>query len=630
MGDDPQYCVDEIHRLTQLLAAVMQRTESNMIKKGAVSCLKELQSLSENLFRDPNSARDLLDDEFPSLERIVGNMCKKEGINIDDEKYQCGYREDESGVSNLISSLKDDNFTNGLIIEQIINFVRGLESQYRFQQALYNEKQDISKDLNCSTDQLTYGSSSLTLWSQLMEQEPIKRALSPGKERQFVVFGSSQGLLVMYTHILCIHNGLHTASVKPPGSPLDTFNTSKVTGLPTNRVINATSTPIPASSSSSSSSSSPSSSKSMALNCRSSNRVVRCVGYEVMPSLWAVSQFLRDKHFPVPVPVPAPITTSTADIDMNSDSKSDNSSFKQNTSKSKSSNYIDFHLKDMLEADVSNSDVLVLTSLCWDRETRQRVAKKLTNEMKSGSVVVDYRADTFSEFGLDSSSYVYDYGGGVELKDKDEDESNSEPDSESSDLLDEEMQAQKEGNNVDDSAIGSLESDLNAAQNYLDSLSIDEDMEALNNALLIYASEHVQNDKKNSPFHKFIISTGNNAKRKGSVKFYNVEANGDDDMKIKYSKLQLLQMKPNLIPKQEKAKKKKLELMSFKPKLKSESLFSLKPIRSNTLKKSKTKANVNVKKSKESQPTSLFELHSIIEGNCSWNNKQLLYLHLKE
>ena len=101
-------------------------------------------------------------------------------------------------------------------------------------------------------------------------------------------------------------------------------------------------------------------------------------------------------------------------------------------------------------------------------------------------------------------------------------------------------------------------------------------------------------------------------------------------MKIKYSKLQLLQMKPNLIPKQEKAKKKKLELMSFKPKSKSESLFSLKPIRSNTLKKSKTKANVNVKKSKESQPTSLFELHSIIEGNCSWNNKQLLYLHLKE
>lgn len=38
---------------------------------------------------------------------------------------------------------------------------------------------------------------------------------------------------------------------------------------------------------------------------------------------------------------------------------------------------IQFHLQDMMTADLSRADVVVLTSLCWDEETRAAVVAKV-------------------------------------------------------------------------------------------------------------------------------------------------------------------------------------------------------------------------------------------------------------
>lgn len=62
---------------------------------------------------------------------------------------------------------------------------------------------------------------------------------------------------------------------------------------------------------------------------------------------------------------------------------------------------IEFKLGDMLSADVSHSDIVVLTSLCWDKQTKTKVAHKLSKELKNGCIVVDYQCDTFTSNDLE-------------------------------------------------------------------------------------------------------------------------------------------------------------------------------------------------------------------------------------
>ena len=58
-------------------------------------------------------------------------------------------------------------------------------------------------------------------------------------------------------------------------------------------------------------------------------------------------------------------------------------------------------LGDMLQADISKADVVILTSLCWDNNTRDRVSYKLAAELSPGALVVDYQTDTFERVGLE-------------------------------------------------------------------------------------------------------------------------------------------------------------------------------------------------------------------------------------
>jgi len=70
-------------------------------------------------------------------------------------------------------------------------------------------------------------------------------------------------------------------------------------------------------------------------------------------------------------------------------------------------NNVTFSLQDMLTHNLAGYDMIVLTSLCWDKETRQKVAYKLSSEIDRNCVVIDYRADSFSEFGLDQDNSYY-------------------------------------------------------------------------------------------------------------------------------------------------------------------------------------------------------------------------------
>ena len=50
---------------------------------------------------------------------------------------------------------------------------------------------------------------------------------------------------------------------------------------------------------------------------------------------------------------------------------------------------------DMRRADVRDSDVVVLTSLCWDKALREQIAYKLAKDLPKHAIVVDYQEDTF-------------------------------------------------------------------------------------------------------------------------------------------------------------------------------------------------------------------------------------------
>jgi hypothetical protein len=49
----------------------------------------------------------------------------------------------------------------------------------------------------------------------------------------------------------------------------------------------------------------------------------------------------------------------------------------------------------MMDADVSSAGIVILSSLCWDEETKIKMAQKLLNELPVSALVVDYSMDTF-------------------------------------------------------------------------------------------------------------------------------------------------------------------------------------------------------------------------------------------
>ena len=62
----------------------------------------------------------------------------------------------------------------------------------------------------------------------------------------------------------------------------------------------------------------------------------------------------------------------------------------------------------MMTASVSDADILVLASLCWDEDTKTKVAQKLARELPNSCLVVDYASDSFSPGRLHSTAVSTD------------------------------------------------------------------------------------------------------------------------------------------------------------------------------------------------------------------------------
>ena len=64
---------------------------------------------------------------------------------------------------------------------------------------------------------------------------------------------------------------------------------------------------------------------------------------------------------------------------------------------------VEFQLEDMMKCDVSDADIVILTSLCWDEKTKNEVATKIASEAPLTCCVVSYDSDSFADFRMISS-----------------------------------------------------------------------------------------------------------------------------------------------------------------------------------------------------------------------------------
>ena len=57
-----------------------------------------------------------------------------------------------------------------------------------------------------------------------------------------------------------------------------------------------------------------------------------------------------------------------------------------------------FHAQDMLESDLQDTAILMLTSLCWDEQLFAKAMCKITSELPAGALMIDYtsRLDSMS------------------------------------------------------------------------------------------------------------------------------------------------------------------------------------------------------------------------------------------
>jgi len=275
----------------------------------------------------------------------------------------------------------------------------------------------------------------------------------------------------------------------------------------------------------------------------------------------------------------------------------------------------------MMHADVSQTDVLVLTSLCWDKETRKRVAHKLSSEMKLGSVVVDYRGETFSDFGLDFSTYIYGGGGANGIAGA-QDEQGHDSGSDSGSYRG--SSGESNNNHVDGASLKSEEIDI--------------DMTALSRALLEYTSvlQHFH-----GPFTTAVFSSGGGLS--GQINRFphknmptRIAPAKHTAEKNVYSAKELLALKNKKYSKE--------QLLTYKKKEYSkEQLLAMRAGaatagshmatgtgKDNDKKSSKSGDNEARPRVGADALKCQFELRSIIEGPVSWNSRQQLYIHVKE
>ena len=299
-----------------------------LTKKVCVSLLKNLSDSSTELFTSKGKmAKELLGEDLRLASQVLSRVCEKDSLGELFAKFsidrdpQCPMKLWSDNVMEELKEVYSCRTLSGAkkeMLRSTLSYIRQVEKSWEFQQELWDEKETTMKKYGlASKDALTYGSTSFTLWRDVVALPCVQEALHPAKKPKVAILGSSQGLLALYTDALC------NSFVRNTGGDHVTIE-----------------------------------------------------GWEIQPCLHEVAEDI--------------IGNVSGDV-----------------------GHVSVHLEDMFEADLSGFVVVVLTSLCWDNQTRLKIAKKLSRELQAGALVVDYQEGTFKDFALDATSSLYgDSSGG--------------------------------------------------------------------------------------------------------------------------------------------------------------------------------------------------------------------------
>ena len=125
----------KIHSLAKKFRFIKKdvtRKHSNIAIRAILNSLKDLGDISERLFRSRGRDVVALSSELESLESFCSKLALRESVT--------GILEEEEAPNTF------DTFQNHIHAE---------ERTWRFQYALWLDKQAAARDLKCSTDQFT-------------------------------------------------------------------------------------------------------------------------------------------------------------------------------------------------------------------------------------------------------------------------------------------------------------------------------------------------------------------------------------------------------------------------------------------------------------------------------------------
>lgn len=228
--EERQAQLDEIHALSQELGAIHAKAGccSAVRSRLVLALLKDLRCLTDRFFafgrdRGVQSALESVRDAAARLR--TSPPLESEGLGA--KKYR------DASEYALLSELEREQDLDMRPLAGCLRSVRQLEKTFAFQRRLWLDKQRIAPMLNCSTEQLTYGTTTFAMWHRLMvgssslrnrmrskehdaEDEDVKaRHLTTVSQPKVVIFGSSLGLLGFYTSSLFPHARIVGYEVMP-------------------------------------------------------------------------------------------------------------------------------------------------------------------------------------------------------------------------------------------------------------------------------------------------------------------------------------------------------------------------------------------------------------------------------
>ncbi len=318
-----QTCLDQIHHFSLWADAVVHHVDASALtRKVCVSLLRNLSETSVELFSSKGEkAKELLGEDLRLASQVLSRVCNKDSlgslfvkfsIDQDPQSPMKLWRDKVMQELEEVYSCRTLSVSKKEMLRTALTYVRQVEKSWEFQLELWDMKTDTMEKYGVSTkESLTYGTTSFSLWRDVMALPLVREALHPAKKPKVAVLGSSQGLLCLYTDALC------NSFVKNTGGDS-----------------------------------------------------VLIEGWEIQECLHGIAEDLLE-------------------------------------SVSGDTNNVRVHMADMFTADLSRFNVVVLTSLCWDNETRLKIAQKCARELEVGSLVIDYQEGTFKDFDLDTTSNLY-------------------------------------------------------------------------------------------------------------------------------------------------------------------------------------------------------------------------------